>query len=126
MSWIPFADQLAALNDISSSIAGFVGSFLANLVNLFYSVVLVILYPAVLVINLLYSDVQYAYNTLAVAGNTLLGLPDLISVLFQSWLPTNFPTVWTLLFVMSVSIASFGRLMRLAQYVKSWIPILFG
>jgi hypothetical protein len=126
MSWIPFLDQLAALNDISSTITSFFGSFLSNIVSIVSSVVMMFFYPVVLMFNLGYGDIQYIYTTGAQFLNLILGIPSYVSTMFSVWVPTSMPSVWTLLFLLSVGIATFARAMRLLTWLKGWIPIIFG
>ena len=119
----PFDDVISAVNE---SIIPWLDGFITTLMGVLVPIVMFLLYPIIIIVNLLYEIASMVYTNAAIIYNFFVGIPNFISVIMVSWLPDEWPSVWTVLFLMSVTLAVFGRVMRFIQYIKSWIPILFG
>lgn len=119
----PFDDLIDAVNE---SIIPWLDAFISTFTGIIIAIILFVLYPFILLIYLAYEIISQVYYQAASVINIFLGIPNIISALLTAWLPGEFPTVWTLLFLMSIGLTAFARVMRLLQYLKSWIPVLFG
>lgn len=119
----PFDDVITAINE---SIIPWLSGFISSLIGVLVPIAMFLLYPVILMLNLLYNNINLICTTGASVLNIFLGIPNFISAMLTAWLPTSFPSVWTVLFLMSISLSVFARTMRIMNYLKSWIPILFG
>lgn len=126
MSWIPLLDQLDALNSIGSTLYSFIVGFFTNIISIILGAVMVGLYPIILELNLIYGDVQYVYIQMATLLNLILTFPNNISVMMKIMLPEHWPTLWTTIFMMMVTITCIAYFLRVIKFVKGWIPLLFG
>ena len=121
MVW-PFTETVDALNNLYS--------FLIGLPSVFGAIAAIIstifLYPIVLLINLLYTNLNNLYSVAAGLINIIISIPNFVSASFGSWLPSGWPSVWSVLFLMSISIGVFIRSIRIAVFIRKWIPILWG
>jgi len=122
MALWPFTEMIDALNGVYQSVVGLPGIFGAIVALL----ATVLFYPIVNGINLIYKDVNLVYSTVAQLINIVLYIPNYISTMFSVWLPTNIPSVWTVLFLMSIGISVYLRVSRLIKYARGWIPIIWG
>jgi len=119
----PFDDVVDAVNE---SIIPWLEGFITTLIGIFVPILMFIFYPIIIIVNLLYEIASMVYTNAATIYNFFVGIPNFISVIMTAWLPDEWPSIWTVLFLMSITLAVFGRVMRFLQYIKSWIPIIFG
>lgn len=119
----PFDDVTAAVNEV---IVPWLKQFLSNLIGLFVPILMFILYPIIIILNLIYNIVSVLYTNMAMIYNFLIEIPNYASAMFSAWLPSEFPSVWTAIFLLSIGLATFKRAMRFIEYIKKWIPIIFG
>ena len=119
----PFDDVISAVNE---SIIPWLEGFVTTLIGIFVPILMFLVYPVIVIVNLLYEIASMVYTNASIIYNFFVGIPNFISVVMSAWLPSEWPSIWTVLFLMSITLAVFGRVMRFLQYIKSWIPILFG
>ena len=121
MVW-PFTETIDALNSVYTYLMGMpsiIGGIVAIVSTIF-------LYPIVLVVNLLYTNLNNLYTVAAGLINIVISIPNFVSASFGSWLPTGWPSIWSVLFLMSISIGVFIRSIRIATFIRKWIPLIWG
>lgn len=90
--------------------------------NLFYFAV----FPLVVIVNILWSDLNYIYAPFAMIINMMVGFTSYGIYFLYMLIPTNFPPVWTVLLIISIQINIAIRLYNAIRHLKTWVPTWGG
>ena len=117
------------VNGIYDFVVGIYG-WLQGLPNIIYTTVAAVLalafYPPILILNVIWWDVSLIWNTVITFLNNILSMPKNVLIMFQTFAPVNFPTVWTMLFVFMITVNSYFVSERILKKIHDWLPALLG
>lgn len=123
-SW-PFDDITAWGNSVYEwivNIPTFIGSATGY-------ALLVVLYPIVLFLNVLWSNLTYLINTIIDFLNIWITLPKTLISLFMTYTPSNMPSVWVQIFAFLFAINAYFiiiQVIKIAKHFYQMIPAYLG
>lgn len=120
MSWNPVADAVSGLNSIGALLTGLPDLLISTLTVMFFCLV----YPFVLLINLLSADMNLVYQPFAVLINQFNIVAAYPQQIFTLMLPL--PSEWTVIILIQILVAVSIRCYRWINEFRSWVPTWGG
>lgn len=91
--------------------------------------VMVLLYPFVLLLNILWKDLTYLLNSVIAFLNIWITLPKTLVTFFQAYTPSTMPSIWVQIFVILFGVNSYLiiiQVIKIAKHFYQLLPAYFG
>lgn len=129
MSWIPFSDQLEAINQIVQYLSGLPSTIMGlgtTLTDTILSLAYLIIYPCVLIIVYASFDVNYVWLIVVNLINVIIGIPNTGIAVLTMTFPASFPAPMLALIYVQFIIQAFIRSLAWLRFIYKNIPIVGG